>query len=75
MLYDQAFSSPWPPDGELLLGKWPQAAEAARKLVTLLGHPGPNLPVQPAGSGPTHLFSLKRIRWLCSRMAMRALGS
>lgn len=27
------------------------------------------------GQGLTHLLSLNRIRWLCSKMAMRALGS
>ena len=57
----------------LQLGQWPQHGSKSssgpdptvRSLA--LGH-------SQAG-GLTHLLSLKRIRWLCSRMAMRALGS
>lgn len=41
------------------------------------GHHGPatRLWARSQADGLTYLLSLKRIRWLCSRMAMRALGS
>ena len=63
----------------------PRAAQADERL-SPHGSRSPPGPAWPPGSSHqapgrsqagclTHLLSLKRIRWLCSRMAMRALGS
>lgn len=46
---------------------WPGLARSSQSSRQALAH-------SQAGC-LTHLLSLKRIRWLCSRMAMRALGS